>query len=261
MKNEQVSEVDKFFEELPSEDKKPQDIFEAEEKPVADAEKAAETDKKIEDENEGSHKNRRERRMEKKLQDERESNIVLAERVRAMTEEKNAIKQNPDIDPRLIRIFGTTEQGTEVSKLLNDLLAENTEKARQVIQNDIAQREESSKAELAREEGYVDSQLEAIEDAYDIDITSDTPQAAKTRTEFIELMMRLSPKDSSGEIREYADFGTTFELYQKLNEEKIDNSRNKEIASRSMVRSGGNSSQGKPITPGFNGWRQDYNLE
>ena len=114
--------------------------------------------------------------------------------------------------------------------------------------------------EVAKEENYIDSQLEAIEDAYGVDITSETPQATKRRQEFLGLVEKLSPKGEGGIVTDYADFGTTYELYDETHKEKIDNSRQKEIASRSMTRSGSAKSAERTATPGFRGWERDYGL-
>lgn len=253
MKNEQQSEVDKFFAELPNENKEEVNIFD--DKKVVEPEKEITTE-----EDEDSPKNRRQRRLEAKLQSERESNIILAERLRAATEEKKAVQENPDVDPRLIRIFGVGEKETELAKLFTGLLSETKESAREEALNEIAQIEQSGQAEVAKAEEAIDLQLEAIEDKYGIDITSNTTQATKARTQFLELVEKLSPKDAEGNITEFADFGTAFELYQDKYSEKIDNSRNKSIASRSMTRSSSPSSQKQAITPGFDGWKKDFGL-
>ena len=249
MKNEQGSEVDKFFENLPSEDNAVADVFEDKKVPVPEKEE--------EEDEEETKSNRRERRMQAKLQQERESNILLAERLRAATEEKHAISENPDIDPRLIRIFGTGEKETELAKLFTGLLSETEERAL----NKIAQREEVNKEEVSKAETFIDTQLEAIEDAYGIDMTSNTAKATKTRNDFLELVEKLSPKDTEGSIIDYADFGSAFEVYQSTHQEKVDNSRQKQIASRSMQRSGSStSSASRPRTPGFDGWKADFGL-
>jgi len=255
MKNEPQSEVDKFFETLPGEDKKEADVFdEKKEAPKPDV-----PEKETEDDE--PHKNRRQRRLEEKLQRERESNIILAERLRAKTEQEEAIRANPDIDARLIKIFGTTDEGKELSKHFADLLSETKEKAREEALQEISKLEESEKLEVAKNEDYIDNQLEALEDAYNVDLTSDTPAASKRRQELLTLVEKMSPKDEDGTITDYADFNAVYEVYEEKNTEKIDNSRNKEIASRSMQRSGSGKTPERVVTPGFDGWKKDYNID
>lgn len=256
MKNENkgVSEVDKFFDTLPSEDKKEADVFDDKAKSIeSDTSKESDTD---EDE---PRKNRRQRRLEEKLQQERESNIILAERLRAKTELEETVKANPQVDERLLRIFGTSPEAQELSKHFADLLAETRETAKQEALKEISSLEQQESVEVAKNEDYIDQQLEAIEDNYHVDITSNSPQAVKNRKGFLELLERVSPKDEDGTITDYADFQSTYELYAETHREKIDNSRNKEIADRSMQRSG-SSEMKSNITPGFRGWERDYGL-
>ena len=259
MKIEQQSEVDKFFEGLPTEDKKPQNIFDDKKVEAESVQDKADT--KEEDEDSGP--NRRERRRLAKEQAERESNIILAERLRAATEKieeldkTSRVAKESDVDPRLVRIFGTGEKETELAKLFTGLLSETKEGAREEALREIASLEESSKAEVEKAEETIDTQLEAIEDAYGIDITSNTAQATKARTQFLSLVERLSPKDDEGNITEFADFQTAYELYQDKYADKVDNSRQKEIASRSMTRSSSSASTQRPITPGWDGWKTD----
>jgi hypothetical protein len=253
MNNENKSEVDKFFETLPSEDKKEADVFEDKKPSIENKAPEKEND---EDE---PHKNRRQRRLEQKYQQERESNIVLAERLRAATELDKAKKENPNIDARLIEIFGTEETGKKLAKHFSDLLSETREGAREETLREIAQLESNEKAEVEQAETQIDEELEAIEDAYGVDLTSNTKEATSRRQQFLTLVEKMSPKDEDGTITDYADFQSVYEVYSTT-ANKVDNSRQKEIASRSMQRSGSSKSESRPRTPGFDGWRADYGL-
>lgn len=258
MNNEPQSEVDKFFETLPSEDKKEADVFD--DKKEAESKPAEVVEKPTEDEEDAPRKNRRERRMEQKYQQERESNILLAERLRAATELDNAKKENPDVDARLIEIFGTEETGKKLAKHFSDLLSETRTSAREEALREIDQQASREKEEVSEAENLIDVGLESLEDAYDVDLTSNTKEANARRRGFLELVEKMSPKDKDGTITDYADFNSVYEVFAEKTTEKIDNSRNKEIASRSMTRSGSQKSTERPITPGFDGWRKDYGL-
>jgi len=254
-----TTEVDKFFEGLPSQDKKLADVFEAPKTP----EQGEKLEDKPKDDDESEiRKNRRHRRLEEQLQKERESNIALAERIKVLAEVDKTIKESDGaIDPRLIRVFGTTDEAKEIARHFTEILNETKESARKETLEEI----ESKQAELVKEqqnyESQIDSELEALEEEHDIDLTSNAPAARKTRKEFLELVQSLSPKDVDGSITGYADFGSTFDLYQRTKEEaKNDNSRNKEVASKSMQRSAVGKSGEAPITPGFRGWEKDYNI-
>lgn len=251
------TEVDKLFENLPSEDKKEQDIFDEKKEPEKVIEKVEEKEEEGESE---VRKNRRHRRLEEQLQRERESNIALNERLKVLAEQDKVIKESDGaIDPRLIRVFGTTDEAKEIARHFTEILSETEQKARESVIREIEQRENSVREEQAQYEKQIDSELEAIEDEFNVDLTSDTPKATKMRKEFLGLVQTLSPKDEDGTITGYADFGATFEQYQK-SIPKVDNTRREEIADKSMQRSGQNGSSEKTITPGFRGWEKDYNL-
>jgi len=255
MEPKQNSAVDEFFKDLPSEDKKGQDIFdEKKETPVP--EKAKEEEEEVPE----SLKNRQHRRLEQRLQKERESNIALAERIKVLSEVDRVAKENKDIDPRLIRVFGPTEEGKEVAKHFSEILAETKQSAREEALREIEQQQERIQEEQRSYEEFIDNELESLEERFEIDLTSDAPQARKTRRELLELVEKLSPKDADGTITNYADFESTFEVYREKSKEKVDNTRRKEIASRGMQGSGSQAGSQPSITPGFRGWERDYNI-
>jgi hypothetical protein len=247
MNNE--SEVNKFFEGLPGEDKQLQDVFEEKDAPKIP----------VKETEEEPHKNRRERRMEQKLQQERESNILLAERLRVATDLDKTKKENPDVDGRLIEIFGTEETGKKLAKHFSELLNETKTSAREEALREIENAQNSEQEEVSKAEDEIDQNLEAIEDAYGIDLTSDTKEATSKRRQFLELVEKMSPKDQDGTITDYADFGSVYEIFDQTHN-KIDNTRQKEIANRSMQRSGSSKSAERPTSYGWDGWRKDLGV-
>lgn len=258
-----MSEIDTFFEGLPSEDKKVADVFNDKPAPAEGAKPEEKPEEGESEEQKEVRLNRRERRLQAKLQAERESNIALNERLKTLAEVERTVKETAgEIDPRLIRVFGTSDEAKEVARHFTEILAETKESAREEALKEIEQRQAAIQSEQKEYESFIDSQLEAIEDQYNVDITSDTPAARKARREFLEMVEQLSPKDQDGTITDYADFGSTFDIYQKTRtEQKADNSRNKEIASKSMQRSGQNGVGAQPqITPGFRGWERDFGI-
>lgn len=181
-------------------------------------------------------KNRQHRRLEEQLRKEREANILLAERLKVASEAQRFSQETGgEVDPRLARAFGTTEEGKEVSKLFAEVLKETTKKAKEEALREIEERQAKLIDQQKQFESVIDSELESIEDQFNVDLTSNSPAAKKTRSEFLEIVQKLSPKDEDGSITSYADFGSAFELYQ--NSKAKDNpstTRQKEIASRSM---------------------------
>lgn len=235
------NEVDKFFDELPTADKREADIFAApkiEEKPEPV-------------EGEEPHKNRRHRRLEEQLERERVSNIQLNERLKMLEEAKAVVEKEPgEIDDRLIDIFGSDDNGKAIAKRFSSYLEERDKKVRHESLAEIDAREDMEIQEQKGYESYIDSQLENLEDQYGIDLTSSDPRAEKTRAEFLELVGELSPKDENGTITSYADFGSTFNVYKNAYAKRNDASRQKELASRTMQTSNGTSAptQEGPMT-------------
>jgi hypothetical protein len=246
MKNE--NEVDKFFENLPSEDKQLQDVFEEKKESPTPAKEEADEPRK----------NRRERRMEQKYEQERESNILLAERLRVATDLDRTKKENPDVDGRLIEIFGTEETGKKLAKHFSELLNETKESAREEALREIEQSQNAENEAVTDAETEIDQNLEALEDMYGVDLTSDTKEASTKRRQFLELVEKMSPKDNDGTLTDYADFNAVYEVFEQSH--KVDNSRQKEIASRSMQRSGSSQSAERPRSGGWDGWRKDLGV-
>jgi len=262
---EKKNEVDKFFEGLPSQDKKLADVFN-EIKPTEEV--VIEKKKEGDEESEG-RKNRRHRRLEEQLQRERGSNIALSERIKVLAEVRSGIKESTEGETpaEWIALLGDTPESHKAWKLQQDLLHKSTQQAKQEVLQEIENKSHQDRIEFQEEqtkyEGLIDSELEALEDAYNIDLTSNTDSVTKIRKEFLELIQKVSPKDEEGNITNYADFGSTFELYQlaKVKEKSSISDKQKELASRSMQTSGqGGGSETQKVTSGFRGWMKDYNL-
>lgn len=253
-----MNEIDKFFGDLPEQDKKVADVFNDKATPEEGTKK--DEPKETEEETE-VRKNRRHRRLEEQLQRERESNIALNERLKTLAEVDRTIRETSgEIDPRLIRVFGTSEEGKEIAKHFTEILVETKESARAEALQEIENQEKGFKEEQNKYENIIDANLQNLEDEYNVDLTSDTPRANKMRKEFLEMVETLSPKDENGVITDYADFGSTFEVYQGR-QNRVDNTRQREIASKSMQRSGPTGSEAaSKVTPGFRGWETDYGL-
>lgn len=259
-----TTEIDKFFGELPSEDKRPQDIFKEEtpkEEPIDEA-KPEEGDGK----EESTHKNRAYRRLEEKYQRERESNIALAARLQAETEAKAKYEpQGPsDAPAEWIALYGDTPEAQKAWKMQETLLARVEENAKEKALAEFENRNVKAQEAQKGFEEFIDLELESLEDNFNVDLTSNAPSARKARREFLEMVQNLSPKDENGVITGYADFGATFEQYQKIRSQETPDetsARRKEIASRSMKKAGTGEGQTTQPTPGFRGWMKDYNID
>lgn len=249
---EQVTE---FFNNLPRElPKQDIDIFGTKPKEVVADIVGTADDEEVDD----SIKNRRHRRLEQKIDALRDENIQLGERVKMLSEVEKFTKENPDVDPDIARMFDNTDIGKENALRLSRKLEQIQEKAEERALARIDQLKDKEKEEFNEASGFIDSELERLEEAYGVKLTPGTKQT----TEFLQLVEDLSPKDEEGNLKDYADFETTFELYQSLSKkEKPDNSRAREVASRSMQRSQSSAPVAKPRSPGWDGWKKDMGIE
>lgn len=100
-------------------------------------------------------------------------------------------------------------------------------------------------AEVAQEKEYEDrlnDGFETIEGETGIDLYA--PENKKLRIQFIDFVEKVAPKEN-GEISELPDLGETFKAFQSMRKPQSQAPRAKELASRSMERSGGEVSQQK----------------
>lgn len=236
------NEVDEFFGNLPSEDKQVANVFD-ENKPTEKAtEQVPQVESELKPEDGEERKNRRHRRLEEALQRERESNIALNERIKVLAEVGDigySKGTQNDVDPDLVRVFGDTDTGKEVARILKNKI----DTATQTAEERALQRFKDEQAQTIQEqkqfESFIDSKLETLEDTYNIDLTSDAPAARKSRRELLELVERLSPKDENGSVKDFADFDSAFDILQKTRTQPTSETvnRQKEIAARSMQKS------------------------
>lgn len=177
-------------------------------------------------------KNRRERRLMERLDAERESNIFQAGKIAAFTEAKSAITEESDYLKSVERIYGTD---TPEAQLATDLLKKAIIGARDDAKSEAIK---EMKAERQREvdeqrqaEKQLDDMVDEIEDEYGVTLT-DTQEKA-----FFLLLEKMSPKDSNGAVKEYADPHAVYEVFQEKLKKPVDN-RAKDLSSRSMTQSG-----------------------
>lgn len=253
------NEIDKFFGDLPGEDKQAADIFDEGKTPQegqAPEEGAGEGTAPAKDDE--PRKNRRHRRLEQQLQTEREARI-RAEAMAAARAEIPA-RGNESIDERLVRLYGA--DNVEAQRLTQAVIDDAVNQAEERAIARMRKEADDAQKEQAQFETYIDTELESIEDEYNVDLTSDAPAARKARREFKELVQQLSPKDENGYVTDFADFHAVWDIYQGQKAAKPNESANraKEIAARSMQKSGGNTPAAPQITPGFRGWQQDFNI-
>lgn len=258
MNEDQHSAVQDFFNNLPTEDKAEADIFGTQETKEATTVENTETQTTEPEKAAQPRPNRRERRESKQLQWEREQRIAAEARAKAF-EEARSTANNEQVDERLVRLYGA--DNVEAAKLhqalLNDMRTAAEESAYQRIHDE----QEAQRKQEKEFESFIDDELGNIEEDFGVDVTSDAPAARKARREFLELVQKISPKDDQGNITAYADFGSTWELYQANRPQPTQtNDRAKEVAARTMEKTQTGQPAPKQPTPGFRGWMRDFQI-
>lgn len=187
------------------------------------------------EEAEESVKNRRHKRLEAKLQKEREANIALNARLSQIAESK-AVREGSEAADYLKsveRIYGTqSPEAIEATNILKSALEgvekTATERALKTFREEQAKEREAIK----KEEAQLDSFIEDIEDTYGVSINEETERG------FFKYLDRISPKSEDGSVIAYADHQAAWEDYsEKIKASKPIN-KAKTLASRSMVQSG-----------------------
>ncbi len=152
------------------------------------------------------------------------------------------------LDDVLIQLIGNdTSEKVSIIKNFKNALASRDEKVKQSALNEINARVEQDKQAEIDAQAEVSNALDEIEETFDIDITSSTPQAKKLRSEFLDFVGRVASKDKTGNITSYPDFIETYKVYKDANK-PVSNDRAKELANRSIspsnettsVKKGGN---------------------
>jgi hypothetical protein len=228
------TEVNQFLKDLSGEE---QSIVD---KPLitGDEEPGKETPRRmVELDEDGYPKNRQGRR--KRAQDEglRSEIAQLTERVKVLSEVgKFREEVGEDHLSKVEAIFGTnTPEKLAATNLLKEALQGMSDKAKAEAIKELETRSEKqteSEREAQKEaDGEVNEFLETAEDE-GIDISDDN-----VRSGLITLMERMSKKYDDGNIKEFADAENVVEVFKEL-QKRTGSSRAKDLASRSMARSG-----------------------
>lgn len=249
------NEVEQFFEGLPEADNKVVDIFEEPTAEVTATGPIGEAEPTV-------RKNREHRRLERKMDEKDEMLKALNERVIELSKPK-APEASTDMPAEWIALYGTTPESQAAWKMQQSLFNNFKESAKQEALQELQSQRDSEKAEQQKFESFIDTELETLEDTFNVDLTSNAPAARKTRREFLEMVEKLSPKDENGDISGYADFESTFEIYKTTREKEKSSdtiNRQKELSSRTMTKPSSPSPAPQAPTPGFRGWMKDFGI-
>lgn len=232
-----MNEVEKFLEG--TEPNKTVDVLEASLIPEDGSAKTESTDEG--QGNEGGDdagerpRNRRERRLMTQRDNEAKSAAFLAGKLEAITEGRKTVEEEADYLKIAERIYGND---SPEAALATDLLKKAITGARDDAENRAYSRikaerdEETQQVQAAETE--LDSMIDEIEDTYGVELNEPQERA------YFQLLEKMSPKDKDGNVREYADPHSVFEIFRDtiLKKPTETSSRAKDLSSRSMVKSG-----------------------
>jgi exonuclease VII large subunit len=177
-------------------------------------------------------RNRRERRLMEKLQSEREAAIALAAKLDTITQSQAARSEQAQFLEVAERIYGTqTPELREATELLKSALSGVKEEAKREALAEWQSLQAKQQEAIANAEKRIDLMIEEIEDEKNVDL-SEGPH----RDGFLKLLQKMSPKDRSGNIIEYADHTAVWDIYQSQIKKPANPA--KDMAARAMTQGG-----------------------
>lgn len=176
-------------------------------------------------------KNRRHRRLEERLQAEREANIQLTERLKNVAEAKNTSEQ-ADYLKSVEKIYGTdSPEAVAATEILKKVLTDVRDDAETRAYNRVQEERRLEAEAVKKEEKALDSMVDELEDEFNI---SFTPEMEKS---FFKALEKVSPKNEQGDIVAYADHFAVWEDLQSRIGKKTEANKAKTLAARSMTSS------------------------
>lgn len=133
----------------------------------------------------------------------------------------------------------TPEKVNALNALKNSLSTLEQRTLEKALERQEAKYQEEVAIEKEYENKLVDG-FEAIEEETGVDLYA--PENKKLRAKFIDFIEKVAPKEN-GEISELPDIGETFKAFHSMYKPQTQTPRAKELASKSMERSGGEVSQ------------------
>lgn len=227
-----MSEIEQFLQDT-EQDVTKTDVFEQSLDGAANDELAAQDAPVGEpEEHDFQPKNRRERRLLERLQAERESSMFLAGKLEARSEATRAVTEEEDYLKAVEKIYGTESPEAQLAtELLKKAIVGARDDAERRAYERMRQDEVEEAEAVSNAEDELDSFIEEIEDEYGVQL-SPAQEAA-----YFQLMERMSPKDRSGNVIEYADPHAVWEVFSERVSRRTD-PRQKDLAARSMTGSG-----------------------
>lgn len=161
-----------------------------------------------------------------------------------------------EITDVLTRIIGNdTPEKLQGVKDLRKVLGGLEEKGAQRALQQLEERADKERERDVKAQQELNDAFEEVEENYNVDLSSNTAQAKKMRSEFVDYVRKIAPKDrETGEVIGYPDMLTAFEEFQERQKRAVPTAaRAKALASRGMVRSNDASNTPQPRDTSWKG--------
>lgn len=157
-------------------------------------------------------------------------------------------------------IGNDTPEKVHALKQLKKSIADTQDKAAEKAYARFAEESREIQLQEAQAVEELTDGLDRIEENFNVDLSSNSPLAKKTRNDFLDFLGRISPKNEYGEVTEYADIEEAFETFQSIRKPQNSNQA-KQIASRAVARSVGDGTQTQTKRITFENWKELAGLE
>lgn len=137
-----------------------------------------------------------------------------------------------------IKLVGNdTDEKVQVLKDLSNYFGTLKGEARQEFLDEMKQQQQQQTDADTKAQDELDTYFEEIEETYNVDLSSNSATAKKMRSDFVEYVRKIAPKNDEGEVTGFPDLVASFEEFQDKGKRAPSNNRAKELASRGMARS------------------------
>ena len=198
------------------------------------APKAAQEPEKEEEPRNRAERRERSSKWEQRIS-QRERDLIEREARLKAVEEIQRASAPQDVPNEWLQMWGDKPETRQAWALQQKLDQQREERLRESIRQDLVKEQEEQARAVARDEEELDEYIDHVEDSYAIDMTSNTPAARKALELYMDALRSVSHKNENGEVDAYGDPDAAFEIYKARRERENSNSKNKDLASRSIA--------------------------
>ncbi len=175
---------------------------------------------------------------------EKQIEKALKDRIPAQTPFKEETKDLSLPDSFVKLVGNDTDEKKQVLKDLDGYFKTLKGEARAEFLQEAVEQQKQQAAEDARAAEELDEYFDEIESTHGVDLSSDNAQAKQLRSQFIDYVTKIAPKNAEGEVVGFPDLLAAFDEFSSRRE-KPNANRAKQLASRGLSRSG-DASQAAP---------------